>query len=73
MSTMYPTIFALGVKGLGAHTKKASSYIVMSTVGGAVFPVLMGYIGETAIALGFTLPLIGFLFIGGFAFSQRNK
>jgi len=73
MSMMYPTIFALGVRGLGAHTKKASSYIVMSTVGGAVFPVLMGYIGEGSIAMGFILPLVGFLFIGGFAWSQRGK
>ena len=73
MSMMYPTIFALGVRGLGIHTKKASSYIVMSTVGGAVFPVIMGYVGETNIAEGFALPLLAFLFIGGFAWSQRKK
>ncbi|MCD8185770.1 MAG: MFS transporter, partial [Rikenellaceae bacterium] len=73
MSMMYPTIFALGVRGLGPHTKKASSYIVMSTVGGAVFPVLMGYLGEGSIAMGFLLPLVGFLVIGGFAWSERNK
>jgi FHS family L-fucose permease-like MFS transporter len=73
MSMMFPTIFALGVRGLGPHTKKASSYLVMCIVGGAVFPLLMGYIGKTSIALGFVLPLIAFAFIGGFAWSQRKK
>ena len=63
MSMMFPTIFALGVKGVGEHTKKASSYIVMGVVGGAVFPLLMGYIGESNMALGFILPLLSFVFI----------
>ena len=35
MSMMFPTIFAIGVKGLGEHTKKASSYIVMGEIGRA--------------------------------------
>lgn len=73
MSMMYPTIFALGVRGMGVHTKKASSYLVMSIVGGAVFPVLMGYIGESSIAMGFVLPLTAFVVIAGFALSQRKK
>jgi len=73
MSMMFPTIFALGVRGLGPHTKKASSYLVMCIVGGAVFPPLMGFIGKTSIAMGFVLPLVAFLFIGGFAWSQRKK
>ncbi|MEO8821673.1 MAG: L-fucose:H+ symporter permease, partial [Ginsengibacter sp.] len=37
-SIMFPTIFALGVKDLGHHTKKASSFIIMSVVGGAIMP-----------------------------------
>jgi len=44
MSIMFPTIFALGIAGLGGETKKASSYIVMAIVGGAVVPMLMGFI-----------------------------
>ena len=64
MSMMFPTIFALGVKGLGdEHTKKASSYIVMGVAGGAVFPLLMGYLGETNMALGFIFPLCSFIYI----------
>ena len=38
MSVMFPTIFALGIKGLGPLTKKASSLLVMSIVGGAIIP-----------------------------------
>jgi FHS family L-fucose permease-like MFS transporter len=72
MSTMFPTIFALGVRGLGAHTKKASSYIVMGVAGGAVMPILMGFAGEKNMALGFMLPLAAFIYITYFGFSQRN-
>ena len=46
MSIMFPTIFALGIKDLGPQTKKASSFLVMSIVGGAVFPPLMGWIAD---------------------------
>lgn len=46
MSIMFPTIFALGIKGLGEETKIASSFIVMSIVGGAFIPLLMGYISD---------------------------
>jgi len=63
MSIMFPTIFALGVSKMGAYTKKASSYIIMGVAGGAFAPMLMGYIGEQSMAIGFIIPLICFLFI----------
>lgn len=69
MSMMFPTIFALGVKGLGSKTKQGSSYIVMGVAGGAVSPVLMGMLGETNMAVGFVVPLVCFVFI--FYFAQR--
>lgn len=69
MSMMFPTIFALGVKGLGSKTKQGSSYIVMGVAGGAVSPVLMGMLGETNMAIGFAVPLVCFVFI--FYFAQR--
>jgi FHS family L-fucose permease-like MFS transporter len=72
MSMMFPTIFALGVHGLGTQTKQASSYIVMGVGGGAVSPVLMGMMGETNMALGFLLPLVCFLFIAYFGWSQMR-
>lgn len=42
MSIMFPTIFALGVKNLGKHTKRASSFMIMAIVGGAIMPYFMG-------------------------------
>lgn len=70
MSIMFPTIFALGIKGLGGLTKSASSYIVMGIVGGAICPVVMGYIADTtgSMALGFTIPMACFIFVAIFGF-----
>ncbi len=65
MSIMFPTIFALGIFGLGEQTQKASSYIVMAIVGGAVMPMLMGGIADSfSMAAGFIMPLICFVGIG---------
>lgn len=46
MSVGFPTIFALGIRGLGDYTKLASSLIVMSIVGGAIAPPFMGHIAD---------------------------
>lgn len=73
MSTMFPTIFALGVKGMGAETKRASSLLVMCIVGGAVFPIVMGLLGKTNMATGFALPLIAFAFITLFGVMNTSK
>lgn len=45
-SIMFPTIFALGIKDLGSRTKKASSFIIMSIVGGALMPYVMGTLAD---------------------------
>jgi len=64
MSVMFPTIFALGIKDLGPLTKKASSFLVMAIVGGAIIPLLMGYIADvSSMAMGFIVPLVCFTFI----------
>ena len=64
MSIMFPTIFALGIKDLGPKTKKASSFIVMAIVGGAVFPPVMGWIADTSsMSMGFLAPIPFFIFI----------
>lgn len=69
MSVMFPTIFALGLKDLGGMTKKGSSLIVMTIVGGAVCPIFMGHIADKAgMAAGFTVPLVCFAFIAWYAF-----
>ena len=65
MSIMYPTIFALGVKGLGANTKLGGSLIVMSIVSGAIFPPLMGVVARSTgdLAAGYWLPVGGFVVV----------
>jgi FHS family L-fucose permease-like MFS transporter len=69
MSIMFPTIFALGIKDLGVQTKRAASFIVMSIVGGAICPMLMGYIADSYnMRLGFIIPLIGFVVIAYYGF-----
>jgi FHS family L-fucose permease-like MFS transporter len=70
MSVMYPTIFALGVKGLGDDTKLAGSLLVMAVLGGALFPVSMGWISRLtgSVALGYMLPALGFFIVALFAF-----
>lgn len=64
MSIMFPTIFALGIKDLGSLTKKGSSLLVMMVAGGAVFPMLMGWIADVSkMSYGFVIPLLCFAFI----------
>ncbi|MEI6681796.1 MAG: L-fucose:H+ symporter permease [Bacteroidota bacterium] len=64
MSIMFPTIFVLGLKGLGPLTKKGSSFLVMAIVGGALCPMLMGYIADhSSMQWGFTVPMVSFLFV----------
>jgi FHS family L-fucose permease-like MFS transporter len=65
MSIMFPTIFALGIKGLGEESKIASSFLVMSIVGGAFIPPIMGQISDRtgSIQMAYIVPLICFLFI----------
>lgn len=72
MSIMFPTIFALGLEGMGAYTEKASSYIVMGVAGGAFAPMLMGYIGAENMAVGFVIPLLAFLYILYFAWRCKR-
>ena len=73
-SIMFPTIFALALKGVGQHTKRASSFLIMSIVGGAIAPVLMGLIADHAsMAMAFIVPLCCFVVIAAYAarFARR--
>ena len=71
-SIMFPTIFALALRGRGAHTKIASSLVIMSIVGGAVAPLLMGIVADGhSMALGFIVPLVCFVVIAAYAISRR--
>jgi MFS transporter, FHS family, L-fucose permease len=61
MSVGFPTIFALGIRGLGEYTKLGSSLIVMSIVGGAIAAPFMGHIADLhSMRIGFVVPLVCF-------------
>ncbi len=63
-SIMFPTIFALGVKNLGAYTKKGASYIIMSIVGGALVPVGMGALAQSySTPFSYIIPLVCFVVV----------
>jgi FHS family L-fucose permease-like MFS transporter len=67
-SIMFPTIFALSLKHLGPHTKLGSSLLVMSIIGGAFFPLLMGYISDRSnIRYAFLVPFVCHLYVLYFA------
>lgn len=67
-SIMFPTIFALSLKGLGPYTKLGSSLLVMAIVGGAVCPLLMGRISDAwNIQRAFVVPLFCHAYIFYFA------
>ena len=67
-SIMFPTIFALSLKNLGALTKRASSLLVMSIIGGALIPAAMGRISDVSdIQVAFVMPLICYLYVIYFA------
>ena len=65
MSPMYPTIFALGVKGLGQRTKSGSAFIVMAIVGGAALTPLMGI--SASVADGYIVPAVSFVGVAIYA------
>jgi FHS family L-fucose permease-like MFS transporter len=67
-SIFFPTIFALSLKHLGAYTKLGSSLLVMSIIGGAVFPAIMGYISDMSnIRYAFLVPFICHVYVLYFA------
>lgn len=74
-SIMFPTIFSLGLKNLGAQTQQASSYIVMGVAGGAVFPPLMGLIADKDVAMAYYLPIICYIviFLFGYKFYKTSR
>lgn len=74
LSIMFPTIFALGIRGLGRNTEMGSSLIIMAIIGGAIFPPCMGFLSEyTGMQLSILLPLACFLVVFWFGFSEMRK
>ncbi len=73
MSMMFPTIFALGIKGLGAQTKRGASFIIMAIVGGAIVPWFMGRLADVAgIETAFWIPAFCFLAVALYGVYARR-
>ena len=73
-SIMWSNIFTLAIDGLGIHTSKASSLLVMAIVGGAILPLLMGVIADyTDVQHSFVVPLFGFTYIVFYGFIGYKK
>jgi MFS transporter, FHS family, L-fucose permease len=70
MSLMFPTIFALGLKGLGPNTKLGGSLLVMAIIGGAVLTPLMGWVSQVGhgIALAYAVPLVAYVYVAFYSF-----
>ncbi len=76
MSIMFPTIFALGIYGLGVQAKRASGFIVMAIIGGAIMPKLMGHLGDVYnMSVSFFMPMGCFALIAvyGFLWSRLSR
>ena len=67
MSIMFPTIFALGLKDLGPNTNLGGSLLVMTIIGGALLTLVMGRVALGSMALGYLVPLCGYIVVALFS------
>lgn len=73
-SLMFPTIFALSIRELGANTERASSILMMSVVGGAIGPLALGYVADMlSISQAFVVPLATFIVVWAFAMYMMRE
>jgi MFS transporter, FHS family, L-fucose permease len=73
-SIMFPTLFTLGIEGLGPKTPRASSLLVMAIVGGAVIPLLQGLLADRiGVQRAFLLPLACYAYIAWYALQGARR
>jgi FHS family L-fucose permease-like MFS transporter len=70
MSLMFPTIFALGIRDLGEHTKEGASLLVMAIIGGALITLMIGLTFQItkSMAASMTVPLVCYAAVAVFAY-----
>lgn len=72
-SVMFPTIFTLGINGLGKLTSQGSAIMIMCIAGGAVIPLLQGALADSVgIQKAFILPVLCYVYIAWFAWGRRG-
>ena len=68
-SIMFPTIFTLAIEGLGALTARGSALLIMAIIGGAIVPMVQGFLADTiGLRLAFITPILCYLYVLFFAF-----
>jgi MFS transporter, FHS family, L-fucose permease len=73
-SIMFPTIFALALEGLGEHTGEGSGVLCMAIVGGALVPVLQGWLADRiGILYSFAAPLACYLYIAYYGLAGHRR
>jgi len=73
-SIMFPSIFTLGIEGLGKLTSRGSAILIAAIVGGAVVPELQGILADRiGIHHAFILPVICYLYIIYYAFRGSTR
>ncbi len=71
-SIMFPTIFTLGIEGLGGETPQGSSALCMAIVGGAIIPMLTGFTADRlGLGIALFIPVTCYLWIASFGALSR--
>ncbi len=75
MSIMFPTIFSLSIVNLGEDTKMGSSLVIMSIVGGAIIPLIMGRVSDAfhSIQLAYIVPMVCFVVVFYFGWKSNYE
>jgi len=72
-SIMFPTIFSLAVTGLGKYTSKGSGILCLAIVGGAIVPLLQGFLADfVGVHVAFILPMFCYLYIAYYGLSGHK-
>ncbi len=72
-SIMFPTIFSLGIAGLGKDTPQASALLCTAIVGGAVIPPTTGLLADhLGLATALLLPALGYVWIAIYGVMSRR-
>lgn len=67
-SIMFPTIFTLAIEDLGEHTAQGSGILCMAIVGGAVIPLLQGFMADAmGLHHSMWIPIVCYVYIGYYA------
>lgn len=73
-SIMFPSIFTLGIDGLGHLTGEGSGVLIAAIVGGAVIPELQGVLADrVGVQYAFVIPILCYLYIAYFARAVRER